>query len=98
MNNQALKKEVNDSYKQASDTAKNLADQSESGFDQIVTKAKAQLEKVDFGGRLEDIQSQAQDRAKSALNLVKKYPVYATVGAIAVGVVAGILISRKSRD
>lgn len=84
-------------------TVKNAAQDLEGAAHNMTEKVKSGVSTVGKQiGSLADtksykmIRERAEDAADVSVNFVKRYPLYTLLGATAIGVLAGFLLSRKN--
>lgn len=51
-----------------------------------------------FASKYETLREGAVEGYQTAVDTVKKYPLYAVLGSTAIGLLAGVLIARSRRD
>ncbi len=76
---------------QAANKADRVVDRVKTGAHEIMNRA----EDFDLAARYNAIKDSAAEGYDTAIRTVKKYPLYAVGGAAAIGVLAGLLLSRR---
>ena len=90
-------KTAKDTYNGAAKTvdkfADKFADKAQSGLEHVADRAR-DLEPT-LANRYEAIRDTASEGYDTAVSAVKKYPLYAVLGATSIGLMAGLLLARR---
>lgn len=90
INPQKIAKEA---YNGAAKSLEQAGNKVQAGGDQALDRAKA-IEST-IASRYDDLKEMASESYDTAVTAVKKYPLYAVAGSAAIGLLAGLLISRR---
>lgn len=89
-----------DSYQGVTRTGEQLADKADRAVDKVKAGAQQIMDRaegMDLSARYNALKDTAAEGYDTAVKTVKKYPLYAVGGAAALGLLAGLLLSRRSR-
>ena len=76
------------------ETSKNINQATES----VSNKYKEGVKSFDKWPQYSEVKELAEEGLESTFAIVKKYPLYSLLGAAAIGVIAGSLISRSRQN
>ncbi len=92
-NTSNAQKTAKDSYNGAAKTVDKYAEKAQSGLEKLADRASDM--EPNLSARYEAIRDSAAEGYDTAVDAVKKYPLYAVLGSTAIGLLAGMLLARR---